>query len=166
MVELHIGKSRTSFRVPGTGTQPDITHAAAVGFRGTAAAYFLHSPPTPGEMERAIEAVEDVVMPLHLLVSPADGPLVTSDASIGHIAQLAGVAGGAEMKLGLGELERVFNRLASVVVGSPAASAGIPEGPDFAATLLILRECLHHLDFDSITFRAVDAEGGNEGATT
>ena len=150
MVEMHIGETKTTFRVPGTGGQPDITHAVAVGFRSTAVAYFLHSPPTPGEMERAIEAVEDIVMPLHLLVSPDDGPLVTSDASIRQIALLAGIADDGAISLGLGALERVFNNLASVVMGSPAASAGIPEGPDFAATLLILRECLHHLAFEAV----------------
>src|SRR6476620_10132330 len=111
MVELHIGETKTTFRVPGAGGQPDVTHALAVGFRSTAIAYFLHSPPTPGEMERAIEAVEDIVMPLHLLISPEDGPLVTSDAAIRQIALLGGVADSGEMELGLGPTERVFNAL-------------------------------------------------------
>jgi hypothetical protein len=40
--------------------------------------------------------------------------------------------------------------LASLVLGRPASSAGIPTNPAFAATLLILREFMHHLQFDSI----------------
>ena len=163
MVELHIGESRTTLHVPASGTQPAITHALAIGYRGTALAYFHHSPPTPGELERAIEAVEDVVMPLHLLVSPADGPLVTSDGPIRQVALLAGVADSGGMSLDLDAMERVFNRFAAIVTGSPVASSGMPEGPDFAATLLILRECMHHLAFDAITVRP---GADNKGATT
>jgi NADP-dependent 3-hydroxy acid dehydrogenase YdfG len=48
-------------------------------------------------------------------------------------------------------MERVFDRLAAVVTGSSAARQGIPAGREFAATLLILREFMHHLRFTSIT---------------
>jgi len=47
-------------------------------------------------------------------------------------------------------MERVFSRLAAVVQGKPAAHEGIPDDNAFAATLLILREFMHHLGFSSI----------------
>lgn len=41
-------------------------------------------------------------------------------------------------------------------MGPPAGMAGIPTDAGFAATLLILREFMHHLDFTSIT---IEREG-------
>jgi hypothetical protein len=38
-------------------------------------------------------------------------------------------------------------------MGRPPASEGLPAGGAFAATLLILRELMHHLKFAAITVR-------------
>jgi len=51
-------------------------------------------------------------------------------------------------------LERTFNRLTAVSLGRPASREGIPAGVAFAATLLILRKFMHHLQFSSITVKA------------
>jgi len=50
-------------------------------------------------------------------------------------------------------MEKTFDRLASVSLGRPAAHEGLPDSTAFAATLLILREFMHHLKFASLTVK-------------
>lgn len=76
-----------------------------------------------------------------------DSALHTTDNAIREIAVLAG----ASPLLSLDALERLFQRWAAVTNGSPASQQGIPNDAAFGATLLILREFMHHLKFTSIT---------------
>ena len=61
-----------------------------------------------------------------------------------------GVAG-ERMALPIDAVEGQFDLLAAFIFGRPASSAGIPADSSFAATLLILREFMHHLQFPAIT---------------
>ena len=81
----------------------------------------------------------------------AGSALCTMDGAIRQIALIAGVAAGREMALSLEAVEQTFDRFSGVMLGRPAASEGLPPGGAFAATLLILRELMHHLKFSSIT---------------
>ncbi|WP_145537300.1 hypothetical protein [Yersinia kristensenii] len=120
-----------------------------VGSNNVALRYFKHNPPTPDEMETAIMVVEDEV----IRISPAvnkTSQLITTDGYIAEIAQLAGLPVQAEIVMSLESVERMFDRLAAVMMGRPAASEGIPADNEFAARLLILREFMHHLQFPSI----------------
>jgi exopolyphosphatase/pppGpp-phosphohydrolase len=148
---LQIGAQETVLRI-GAGPGAAL-HTLPLGAQVTAVAWFRHDPPTEAEIENAIAAVEDLVMPLHRQL-PGGLALETQDAAIRQIAVLAGVADGPAMVLGLEAMERVFDRLAAVVMGRPAAQSGLPPGPGFAATLLILRELMHHLQFAAITVRS------------
>lgn len=56
------------------------------------------------------------------------------------------------MELSIDALERTFDRLTSVALGRPASQEGLPDDKPFAATLLILRELMHHLQFASIYY--------------
>ena len=80
-----------------------------------------------------------------------DTRLTTTDPAIRHIAVLAGVTESPRMALSLEAMERTFDRLAQVSLGRSASLEGLPESPDFAATLLILREFMHHLQFAEIS---------------
>jgi NADH:ubiquinone oxidoreductase subunit 4 (subunit M) len=55
------------------------------------------------------------------------------------------------MHLSIDAVERQFDLLAALTQGRPSASAGIPTDSGFAASLLILREFMHHLQFSAIT---------------
>lgn len=55
------------------------------------------------------------------------------------------------MQVSIEAMERSFDRLTSVALGRPASHEGIPSSNAFTATLLILREFMHHLQFTSIT---------------
>src|SRR5450830_1526727 len=151
-LQLHIGEAQT------TVTTGDVTQSAtvlvlAIGSTKTAVDFFHHTPPSPGELENAIMVVEDEITRAR---SMTRGPatLHTRDAAIRAIALLADVPDGPELTLPLDAVERMFDLLAARSLGRPASSAGIPATPTFAATLLILREFMHHLQFASIQIKA------------
>jgi len=145
---LHIGAEQTTLTLH-TGAAPATTLTLAVGAERTAHVYFHHNPPSALEMETAIAAVEDEVMPA-LRQLPAGLALHTADAAVRTIAQLAGVSEGPRMVLSIEAMEACFDRLAAVVQGRPSTQDVLPTDNDFAATLLILRELMHHLGFDRI----------------
>jgi hypothetical protein len=109
---------------------------------------FLHDPPTPVEIERAIDVVEDAVMRLPRAAGP-------SAALVGSGAHLRGWAAAGGARLTLETVEQWFQRLASTALGQPQAMHGLPGGRAAAATLLILREFMHHLGYTAIV---VDAD--------
>ena len=82
-----------------------------------------------------------------------DSRLFTTDAVIRDIVRLNGFADDVEQTLTLDATERIFERLAAEVFGKPTSYVGLPASPAFTATLLILREFMHHLRFSSITVK-------------
>ncbi|MDP4238477.1 MAG: hypothetical protein Q8904_03280 [Bacteroidota bacterium] len=118
-----------------------------IGSEKTARDFFIHNPPTPAEVENAIQVVEDEVMPLHKLITTGSS-LYTLDAGIRETAQLT-VFAEHEQKIILerADMEQLFNRLAAIITGRPASQDIIPTTNSFAATLLVLREVMHHLGF-------------------
>jgi exopolyphosphatase/pppGpp-phosphohydrolase len=149
---LHIGAEQTSVAT-GTGAEPDTVHMFPIGSRKTAAEYFHHDPPTPGEIENAIVAVEDAVASARTIISGGTR-LFTTDEAIRKIALISGVTDGAELILTRDAMERTFERLTAVTLGRPASREEIPANVTFATTLLILREFMYHLQFLSITVKA------------
>ncbi len=129
---LHIGEQRA--------TVADA--ALALGWRSIAGDHFKHDPPSPLEIENAIAAVEDEVERVHKAIAKG-GVLRTRDPAILAIAVAAGVPQGAEATLSVEAVEQTFTRLA-------AGARGLPAGHEFSATLLILRELMHHLGFSSV----------------
>lgn len=146
---LHIGSKQTRL-VFGKNMMAEVTISLDIGSQKIPADYFKHTPPTSGEMEKAIINVEDEIAqaPASRL---AGSRLFTNDVAIREIALMAGLVDWPVMQLGIAEVETTFDRLVYVVQGRPASSEGLPESPEFAATLLILREFMHHLKFSSIT---------------
>ena len=148
---LHIGAEQTSVAI-GTGAEPDTVHVFSIGSRKTAAEYFHHDPPTPRELENAIVAVEDALAGARKMI-PVRSRLVTADDAIRKIALISGVPDAAELTLTRDAMERTFERLTAITLGRTASGEGIPAGLTFAATLLILREFMHHLQFLSIAVK-------------
>jgi len=131
--------------------KPDHLWVFDIGTVRTAHDYFTHNPPTPGEVENAIQVVEDEVMPLHKLLIPKSN-LYTLDGNISEIARLAAFKEYTPgMILARTDLELLFSRLAAIITGRPASQDVLPTTNSFASTLLILREVMHHLAFLDIT---------------
>jgi exopolyphosphatase/pppGpp-phosphohydrolase len=121
------------------------TVALSVGQEGLAEAVLHHDPPTPAELERAIDLVEDALTGLHIASAGSDW-LVTADTLLLALPGL-GPQGGS---LTRDAVELLFQRLASRALGTPVPAAELPHGREIAAALLILRECMHHLGFSGI----------------
>lgn len=115
---------------------------------------FRNGPPTPLEMEHAIEHVENALMPLvHEL--PGHAARWTShDNASWQLHALLKRPAGAPAELSIEAVEDVFNQLVAVSLGRPAGSDGLPTQADFVAHVLILREAMHHLRFVSLGLRA------------
>ena len=149
IIDLHIGVDHTTVSKSLVGVPAGFI-VLAIGSGTTAAEFFKQAPPTPLEMEHAIQAVEDEVMRARTLATP-DCTLLTHDASIRHLALRSGVLAGQSMLLSIDAVERQFDLLAALTQGRPSTSAGIPTDIGYASTLLILREFMHHLQFSAIT---------------
>lgn len=150
---LYVGPERTLIvPVDAAGAAP---HGAAItlalGTHRTARAFFRRDVPTPLELENAIASVEDEVYLAHrqyVVQGHASGRAWWStDPHLVAVAELAGVPRAPAMLLTLEAMERLFQRLAAVSEGRPAASEGLPESVEFATTLLLLRELMHHMPF-------------------
>ncbi len=118
-----------------------------VGALSVADGFFRHDPPLPHELERAIDAVEDAMMADHV-PRAIGGSLVSSDPALRAFPGLQ--ASGATVSRG--HIEALFQRLAATSLGRPGHMSGLPQGREAAAALLILRECMHHLGFESVSF--------------
>jgi hypothetical protein len=148
---LHIA-DEYCFMAQGTNVdKPDNMWIFEIGTEKTAREFFIHHPPTAGEVENAIQVVEDEVMPLHKLLTP-DSNLYTLDARILEIARVSAFEESEQGTiLSIQDMEHAFTRLAAIISGRPASQDILPTTNAFAATLLILREVMHHLRFRNIT---------------
>ena len=123
-----------------------------VGIGALADAVFRHDPPTPAELERAIDLVEDALMASRLPHAER-GELFSADALLRGLPGL----GTGEAGLTRAEVETLFQRLALASLGDPAARGDMPSGARTAAALLVLRECMHHLGYDAVRVPATGA---------
>lgn len=146
---LHIGETETVIATSGAGIG-DSSLVISLGSVRTGRTYFKHEPPIALEIEHAIEAVEDELFRIRESVA-GDSALYTTDDAIRQIARVAGMAGHGELVLSRDHIEQAFDRLAALAMGRPRTQEAMPADPAFAATLLILREFMHHMQFSSIT---------------
>jgi hypothetical protein len=125
----------------------------ALGTASLARQWMRHTPPTPLDIEHAIEQTEDIVMPLAAkLVRTKQLQLSGSGAAL--ILQGVGAEPDAELHWNLDEVEDLFHRIAMVSQGRPSGQEALPTAPEFYAAMVILRECLHHLRFSGVVVRA------------
>lgn len=147
---LHIGQQQTEIIY-------DLNHEQSlilqIGTQSLTEQYFHQGNVTPLAIENAIVVIEDQIMTIpHQLL--AGSSLFTFDERVRDIAKLAGIAESTMMVLDIDSLEWCFNHFADVISGYPAILEGLPTEPEFAATLLILREWMHHLHFTHIIVKS------------
>jgi len=115
--------------------------ALAIGWSTLARDYFRHDQPSPLELENAIAAIEDEIARARSSIA-ADRVVSTQQETVRDIALAAGIAPGDEMVLTIDAVERTFERL--------TRPPGLSADHRFSATLVILRELMHHLQIASI----------------
>jgi exopolyphosphatase/pppGpp-phosphohydrolase len=152
IVLLQIGEEQSCVAF-GSQMEPEQVLILEIGASRTSREFFKHNPPTPLELETAIMTVEDEVIRVHLLTL-ARLPLYSADQSILDMSKLIGYSARSVKQLALAEVEDIFNQLAARSEGRTASQASFPDDPRLAAALLILREFMHHLLFETIQLKA------------
>ena len=123
---------------------PALPYAAPLGW-GTVARAFGPRMPTALALEHAIAIVEDAVMPATRVLPSTAYVLRTASPLLREVALAAGADLAARpARLSRAAVENLFSRLASQAHRPGHADPALPQRPDFAAALLILREALHH----------------------
>lgn len=105
--------------------------------------FFHHDPPTSVEIELAIDQVEEQISKLGR--PNGDRQTLWCEAH-----SLRGWKHAVASKKSIDEIEHWFQCIASASLGRPGAMQGLPHGRDAAATLLLLREFMHHQGFSSL----------------
>lgn len=147
-------------RAPGRANSMESYHAA-LGWH-TVARTFGPRMPTPLSLENAIAMVEDAVMPAARWLAappPNTAPpftLGTHSPLLREVAEAAGVHLSAPLsapaRLSRQAVENLFNRLADQIHRAGAIDTALPQRPEWAAALLILREGLHHWGVEWVEF--------------
>lgn len=159
IVLLHIGDEHT-WVASGSGVEPDQVLLLEMGAKRTSIEFFKHIPPSPLEIENAITAVEDEVTRA-CVVTREHGPLYSTDERVDDMPRMLGYSDGLAGVLSIEQVESLFEQLAARSEGRPASQVDIPDDPRFTATLLILREFMHHLNFHNVKFmRNLQQMGG------
>lgn len=117
----------------------------AVGARTIAQKLFRHDPPTPGEIEQAIDWIEEGLAATRLTHGQL-GDLQTDEP---RLLALLGLRGTGE-RVTREQVESQFQKLASMSMGRPRGQDEHLLDSMTAALLLILRECMHHLGFEGL----------------
>ncbi len=123
-----------------------------LGTASLARRWMRHIPPTPLDIEHAIEQTEDVLMPLAAKLARTE-QLQLSGSGAALVLQGVSAEPDAKLYWSLDEVEDIFNRIAMVSQGRPIEHEALPTEPEFYAAMVILRECLHHLRFGSMLIR-------------
>lgn len=125
------------------GKAPEVV--LPVGAGDLAVELFHHAPPVSGEIERAIDAIEDALGATGLQ-QDVRGDLHIDSAPL---SDLLGLHLNGE-RCTRDVVEARFQHLASLSLGYPVTREDSISAPVLAAMLVILRECMHHLGFEAV----------------
>jgi hypothetical protein len=124
-------------------------------------ALFRRDPPTEGELETAIELIEEAVMPL-VKRMPNGAVLVAASDLVRELVNWS-TGSKASLVASLDAVEARFEQMA-LAARRGAWSREVVMDPSTCAGLLILREFMHHAGFDRIEVRKkVTPMAGKEG---
>lgn len=124
--------------------QKEITLEA--GYQTIANRFFQQDIPTEAETEYAINYIEDELMSSKDLLNRNE-TLVSSDQ---HLAEVFHKNGFTQSTFSRREVENLFTQYAYVVMGRLSSVKRSAITREDFATLLLLREITHHLDFEAI----------------
>jgi len=142
MITLELGARTSRFSLDGRA----LTDTLPLGPVLLREQWLRHDPPQAQELEAAIEAVEDVVMPLHRVLPAGDTLCVVTSAADSAVLAALAEAGTRD------RLEALFDRAAAIAQGRPARSDPALANAEVMAALVIVREVMHHLGFTQLQF--------------
>lgn len=128
----------------------DITvHWLALDAQPTGSFPSLSDPPTPLQLERAIEHVDDFVMPLAAQTRLSFALVLNVGSRLWQPPTRAGIDWTVDRR-SIEEVKLAFQHLAAIAEGRPATLEDPPTDAMAITSLLIVREAMHHLKFNAI----------------
>jgi hypothetical protein len=149
---LELDPRRTIVRAEGTGGP--VLLALPIGWEDLAGAF--DGIVSERAIEQAIERVEDALG--HPKLDFARGLRVRGDETLSQMAQAAGLAGGSDVTLTAEAVEAMFARLAMQSAGALPREDRLPGDPRFRATLVIVRELMHHLNVQELSLDSLSLD--------
>lgn len=122
-----------------------LSHDIHIGVEQIASDFFQHDIPGEPELDHAINCIEDELM-RNLVLKSAGRKLISADQL--HAAIFNVTDGVAEFSRE--QVEALFTRYAWLSMGRASATDNLQTGKHTYAALLILREMLHHLDYQTL----------------
>ena len=138
-VALSLGAQTLTLTVEG------VQHSLPTGIAPLVTA-FGHHMPSALALENAIAKVEDAIMPAARLLPTQRHSLYGADPLLLQVIHAA-MANPQATTVSRDAIETLFSALARQAERPGYADAQIPQTPEFAAALLVLRECMHHWGF-------------------
>jgi hypothetical protein len=138
---LQLDARRTLLREAGDGRN---LLAMPIGWEDLATAF--RSPVSSDDIELAIDLVEDAIGHPRLDITPV---LHVRSDEVRLLGEAAG-ATGPDMTLTAEAVEGLFTRLARQAAGALSIADRLPEDARFAATLVLVRELMHHLGVSTL----------------
>ncbi len=118
-----------------------------LGYEAISSKFFKSSMLTEAETEYAINYIEDHLMSNKEFINHQE-TLESKSKSIADVLSKNGLLQGEHSRK---TIEDLFNNYARIVMGTPSTLMDIEITKDDFATLLVLREVMHHLNFESIS---------------
>ncbi|HEY8010021.1 MAG TPA: hypothetical protein VIE67_03390 [Rudaea sp.] len=143
---LHLGAERTALTHGGGGDDDEVM--LAPGWLIIGRKHLSRTPLHAIDIEQAIDTIEDALMQVPNDVRGL--ALSGSDPVLRNIARIAGLNDEAST-LPRDVVEKTFERMVAIPLGRPSSQDPMPADMNFVASLLLLREIMHHLGFPSIT---------------
>ena len=126
------------------------------GYRVMSARHFQRLPLDAGALERAIEWTEDAIQRARLKLPAAAGVGLRGE-HLPWLMQVIGLSGDTP-QLHVGAVEQLFSRLVLQAFGQLPPQQRLPDSPELFATVVLLREVMHHVGVPSFVVRSdVDA---------
>lgn len=153
---LFIGAELSEAWLCTPASQSPSRHMLPLGYTQLAAQHMPDSAINGSQVERVIETVEDVIMPLtrQWPAATAQRTLAASAAPLQALAEL--LPQRDDVFYSLQELEQLFNRFADAAMGSRSAAMAL--APAEAVCLTLLRECMHHWGCHSLALLPPQAD--------
>ena len=138
-VALSLGAQTLTLTVGG------VQHLLPTGIEPLVTGFGQHMPSALA-LENAIAEVEDAIMPAAKLLPAQRHSLYGADPLLLQVIHSA-TANPQATTVSRDAIETLFSALTRRAERPGYADAQIPQTPEFAAALLVLRECMHHWGF-------------------
>ncbi len=145
--KLHLHLEDEFMRIVESGTDQGATFQ--IPLLKMSEQFFHQGSLTASALEHAIEWTEDHLQ-LAKFTKPDAASLLTNDPHVKRLYEAAGIKGVEGALLHVGAVEHIFSRLVMQANGQAPGQDALPSSGVFYASVVVVRELMHHLGFPVI----------------